>query len=95
MSKPINKLRGEHCLNVFVSYQLKQKVMELADKYDRTMADMVRTLIRVGIPVMEGLTEVEERMLRNAIQSARKARKVKQMKLEEEGYENEHLKTEL
>jgi hypothetical protein len=95
MSKPINKLRGEHCLNVFVSYQLKQKVMELADKYDRTMADMVRTLLRVGIPVMEGLTEAEERMLRNAIQSARKARKVKQMKLEEEGYEKEHLKTEL
>jgi predicted DNA-binding protein len=95
MSEPITKLRGEHCLNIFVSYQLKQKIMELAEKYDRTMADMVRTLIRVGIPVMEGLTEAEERLLRDSIQWARKARKVKQMKLEEEGYENEHLKTEL
>jgi predicted DNA-binding protein len=95
MSEPITKLRGEHCLNIFVSYQLKQKIMELAEKYDRTMADMVRTLIRVGIPVMEGLTEAEERLLRDSIQWARKVRKVKQMKLEEEGYENEHLKTEL
>jgi predicted DNA-binding protein len=95
MTEPINKLRGEHCLNIFVSFQLKQKIMELAEKYDRTMADMVRTLLRVGIPVMEGLTEAEERLLRDSIQWARKARKVKQMKLEEEGYENEKLKTEL
>jgi predicted DNA-binding protein len=95
MSEPITKLRGEHCLNIFVSYQLKQKIMELAEKYDRTMADMVRTLIRVGIPVMEGLTEAEERLLRDSIQWARRARKVKQMKLEEEGYENEQLKTHL
>jgi predicted DNA-binding protein len=95
MTEPITKLRGEHCLNVFVSYQLKQRIMKLAEKYDRTMADMVRTLIKVGIPVMEGLTEAEERMLRDSIDWARKARKVKQMKIEEEGYEDNQLKTEV
>ncbi|MGB2770537.1 MAG: hypothetical protein WBC88_12495 [Candidatus Zixiibacteriota bacterium] len=95
MTEPITKLRGEHCLNVFVSYQLKQRIMKLAGKYDRTMADMVRTLIKVGIPVMEGLTEAEERMLRDSIDWARKARKVKQMKIEEEGYEDNQLKTEV
>ncbi len=95
MTKPITKLRGEHCLNVFVSYQLKQRIMKLAGKYDRTMADMVRTLIKVGIPVMEGLTEAEERMLRDSIDWARKARKVKQMRIEEEGYEDNQLKTEV
>ena len=95
MTKPITKLRGEHCLNVFVSYQLKQRIMKLAGKYDRTMADMVRTLRKVGIPVMEGLTEAEERMLRDSIDWARKARKVKQMKIEEEGYEDNQLKTEV
>jgi predicted DNA-binding protein len=95
MTEPITKLRGEHCLNVFVSYQLKQRIMKLAGKYDRTMADMVRTLIKVGIPLMEGLTEAEERVLRDSIDWARKARKVKQMKIEEEGYEDNQLKTEV
>jgi predicted DNA-binding protein len=95
MTEPITKLRGEHCLNVFVSYQLKQRIMKLAEKYDRTMADMVRTLIKIGIPVMEGVTEAEERMLRDSIGWARKARKVRQMKIEESGYENDELKSEV
>lgn len=95
MSEPITKLRGEHCLNIFVSYQLKQRIMKLANRYDRTMTDMVRTLIKVGIPVMEGLTEAEERMLRESITWARRARKVRQMKIEEEGYEDNHLKAEV
>ena len=95
MTEPITKLRGEHCLNIFVSYQLKERIIKLAEKYDRTMADMVRTLIKVGIPVMEGLTEAEERMLRDSILVARKLRKVRQMKIEEEGYENDQLKTEV
>lgn len=95
MSEPITKLRGEHCLNIFVSYQLKERIMKLAEKYDRTMADMVRTLIKVGIPVIEGLTEAEERMLKDSISLARKLRKVRQMKIEEEGYENDQFKTEV
>lgn len=95
MTEPITKLRGAHAVNVFVSYQLKQKIMKLAEKYDRTMADMVRSLIKVGIPVMEGLTEAEERMLRDSIDWARKARKVRQMKIKEEGYEDGQLKAEV
>lgn len=95
MSKPATKLRGDHCLNIFVSYQLKERIMKLADKYDRTMADMVRTLIKVGIPVMEGLTEAEERMLRDSILVARKLRKVRQMKIEEEGYQSDQLRSEV
>ena len=95
MTEAITKLRGDHCLNVFVSYQLKKRIVKLAEKYDRTMADMVRTLIKVGIPVMEGLTEAEERMLRDSIDWARKARKVRQMKIEEEGYENQRLRSEV
>jgi predicted DNA-binding protein len=95
MSQPITKLRGDHCLNIFVSYQLKERIMKLADKYDRTMADMVRTLIKVGIPVMEGLTEAEERMLRDSILVARKLRKVRQMKIEEEGYQGDQLRSEV
>jgi hypothetical protein len=95
MSDKINKLRGEHCLNVFVSYQLKQRIMKLAEKYDRTMSDMVRTLIRVGIPVMEGLTEAEERILTDSISLARKLRKVRQMRIKEDGYQGDQLRSEV
>jgi predicted DNA-binding protein len=95
MGKNVTKLRGEHCLNVFVSYQLKERIMGLAEKYDRTLADMVRTLIKIGIPVMEGLTEAEEKMLKNSITLAKKMRKITQMKIEEAGFNEDELKTEL
>jgi predicted DNA-binding protein len=95
MSETITKLKGEHCLHIHMSYQLKEKIIRLAEKYDRTMTDMVRTLIKVGIPVMEGLTEAEESILKHSIASARKMRKIRQMKIEEEGYEKERIRTEI
>ena len=30
----IEKVRGDHCLNVFVSYELKDRLKSLAKKYD-------------------------------------------------------------
>jgi predicted DNA-binding protein len=95
MGRKITKLRGEHYLDVFVSYQLKARIKKLAEKYDRTVADMVRTLIKVGIPVMEGLTEAEEKILKDSITLARKMKKVTQMKIEEGGFDGNELKTEL
>jgi predicted DNA-binding protein len=95
MPEKITKLRGQHCLNIFVSYQLKERIMKLAGKYDRTMADMVRTLIRVGIPVLEGLNEAEERMLKDSVSLAKRMRKIKQMKVEPEGYDDRQFRSEL
>ena len=74
------KTRGEHCLNIFVSYELKSKLKELADKYDRTTADIVRALLRIGIPMMEGLSTAEEIMVKEYIQLFRKLRQVKSLK---------------
>ncbi len=76
----IKKLRGEHCLNVFVSYELKAELKELATTYDRTVADMVRALLKVGIPVMRGISEAEQVMMREYVELFRKARKVKSIK---------------
>lgn len=80
MSKELRRLRGEHCLNVFVSYELKSRLQELADNYDRTVADMVRALLKVGIPVMEGISDAERLMIREYVELFRKARKVKEIK---------------
>jgi hypothetical protein len=80
MPDELKKLRGDHCLNVFVSYELKRRIVELADRYDRTMADMVRALIKVGLPVMDGISKAEEEMLNEYVRLFRKMRKMRELK---------------
>ena len=74
------KIRGEHCLNIFVSYELKSKLKELAKKYDRTTADIVRAVLKIGIPMMEGLSQAEEIMVKEYVELFRKLRQVKSLK---------------
>jgi len=74
------RLRGGHCLNIFVSYELKERLKKLAQKYDRTTSDMVRAVLKIGIPMMEGLSEAEEIMVREYVQLFRKLRQVKSLK---------------
>ena len=74
------KVRGDHCLNVFVSFELKENLKALAKKYDRTTSDMVRAVLRIGIPMMEGLSQAEEIMVREYISLFRKLRQVKSLK---------------
>ncbi len=80
MTETVKKIRGDHCLNVFVSYELKKRIVDLAEKYDRTMADMVRALIRVGLPVMEGISEAEQQMIAEYVKLARRMRKMSELK---------------
>jgi predicted DNA-binding protein len=74
------KVRGEHCLNVFVAYEFKERLKQMAKKYDRTMADMVRAILKIGIPIMEGISKAEEEMVREYIQLFRKFRRIKNLK---------------
>lgn len=78
--KSLKKLRGEHCLNVFISFELKSRLGELAQKYDRTTADIVRAVLKIGIPMMEGISEAEEIMMREYIDLFRKLRQVRRLK---------------
>jgi len=74
------KVRGDHCLNVYVAYELKMRLKKLADKYDRTLADMIRAVLKIGIPVMEGISQAEELMVREYVELFRKFRKMKYLK---------------
>ncbi|MDX9856418.1 MAG: hypothetical protein RBT76_01350 [candidate division Zixibacteria bacterium] len=76
----VEKVRGEHCLNVFVSYELKERIRQLAAKYDRTTADMVRAVLRIGIPMLEGLSRAEQIMVSEYVELFRRLRKVKTLK---------------
>ena len=72
--------RGEHCINVYVSYEMKDKLKKLAEKYDRTTSDMIRAVLKIGIPMMDGLSAAEEIMVREYISLFRKLRQVKSLK---------------
>jgi len=78
--KQKEKLRGGHCLNIFVSYELKDRLKELAKKYDRTTSDIIRAVLKIGIPMMEGLSQAEEMMVKEYVQLFRKLRQVKSLK---------------
>ncbi len=82
--KPVSDLparvRGEHCVNLFVSVELKERLRMLAERYDRTQADIVRAVLRIGIPMMEGMSEAEETMVREYVQLFRRLRKVRSLK---------------
>lgn len=79
-SREARKTRGEHCLNVFVSYELKQQLKALAEKYDRTTADIIRAVLRIGIPMMDGLSRAEEIMVKEYVELFRRLRKVRTLK---------------
>lgn len=76
----IRRARGEHCLNILVSAELKGRLKSLAQKYDRTTADMVRAVLRIGIPMIEGLSEAEEIMVTEYVELFRRLRRVKSLK---------------
>ena len=70
----------DHCINVHVSYELKNRLKALASRYDRTTADMIRAVLKIGIPMMEGLSQAEEVMVREYIELFRRLRRVKSLK---------------
>ncbi len=74
------KFRGEHIINIRLSYEFKERLQKLAEKYDRTVADMVRALLKIGIPVMEGISEADEMMVKEYVALIRRFRKIKNLK---------------
>ncbi len=80
VSPKSEKVKGTHCISVFVSYELKEQLKQLAERYDRTTADMVRAVLKIGIPMMEGLSQAEELMVKEYISLFRKLRQVKSLK---------------
>ena len=74
------KARGDHNLNVYISFELKERLLALAEKHDLTMADMVRQLIKAGLPVFESLSATQEELLSGFIRLLRKGRSISELK---------------
>ncbi len=74
------KIRGDHCLNVHVSYELKTQLVDIAEKYGLSLADIVRQVIKAGIPVFESLTASQEELIAGFVQLLRKSRNMGELK---------------
>lgn len=74
------RVRGDHTVTVLTSYELKSRLNHLAVKYDRTTSDIVRSVLRIGIPMLEGLSQAEDIMVREYIDLFRKLRQVRSLK---------------
>jgi hypothetical protein len=78
--EPIKKLRGDHNINMQVSYELKSRLIEIARKYDRPMSDTARAVLRVGILVMEGVGAAEEVLVKEYLDVFRRLRRAQRRK---------------
>jgi predicted DNA-binding protein len=67
-------------VNILIAYELKERLAALARKYDRTMAELIRVILRIGLPMMEGIGEAEELMIKEYMDMFRKLRKVRRLK---------------
>lgn len=74
------KPRGEHCLNAYVSYELKSRLSGLAEKYGLSLADVVRQVVKAGIPVFESLSASQEELISGFVQMLRKSRSMGELK---------------
>jgi hypothetical protein len=74
------KVRGEHYLHTYVSYALKSRLKALAEKYDRTTSDIVRAVLQIGIPMLEGMSQSEEIMVREYVRLFHRLRQVRTLK---------------
>ena len=63
MASHSTQSKHDRPLNIHVSWELKQALEELAQRHDRTLATVVRSLLRLGIPVLHGIWEAERKML--------------------------------
>ena len=72
--------RGECFVTLQISYQSKEQLKRLAARYDRPVADIIRAVLKVGIPMMDGMSKAEEVMVKEYVQLFRKLRQVKALK---------------
>ena len=54
-------LRGQHAIKLFVSTDLKARLSVLAETLGRPLADVTRTLIWMGLPILEGMESAHQR----------------------------------
>ncbi|HEX9750853.1 MAG TPA: hypothetical protein VGB22_06175 [candidate division Zixibacteria bacterium] len=61
MTVTIDRTRRQHALKVFVSTEMKTRLVALAESLDRPLADVCRALMWAGLPILEGVQHAQNR----------------------------------
>jgi len=51
--------RGKHNINLFVSGDLKNRIKKVADRHHRTVSDLTRQVIVIGLRLFEAFSDAE------------------------------------
>jgi predicted DNA-binding protein len=70
----------EHTLVVRITYDTKKRLDQLAIGLDRTNSDIVRMVLRLGIPLLESLSEAEQQVVRDYTDIFRKLRQMRSLR---------------
>jgi hypothetical protein len=76
----VEKTRGDHAVNIMISHELKERILRLATTYDQSLANTFRQVLRIGIPVMEGMAGAQEQLLTEYVALAKRLREAKGVK---------------
>lgn len=70
----------EHTLVVRITYESKERIDQLALNLDRTNSDIVRMILRLGLPLLESLSEAERQVVRDYTDIFRKLRQMRSLR---------------
>jgi hypothetical protein len=62
-------------LNLFVSLEQKQALEELAIRHERSLADVVRSILRLGTPILQRIWETERSVAADKTSALRKLKR--------------------
>ena len=72
---PAARKNGEgHYLNVQIAYETKCRIIALSEKFGLSATDIVRQVLKAGLPVFETLSAAQEQLLSGYIELLRKSR---------------------
>jgi hypothetical protein len=62
MSEKIH-LKGDHVINLRISWELKSRLLTIAERDHRSLSDICRILLLTGLPILEGLDRARDRAI--------------------------------
>jgi hypothetical protein len=66
--------KKNHALNLFISYEEKKALQDIAELCDTTLAAVVRLTLKLGIPILKGLHNSQEVLLSEQVDLVRRLR---------------------
>jgi len=57
------RLKGDHVINLRISWDLKSRLLEIAGREHRSLSDICRILLLTGLPILEGMDHARTRAI--------------------------------